>query len=229
MKRIITLLILLLCLTSCSKKTKENIIYDLKISDYYHETITAYLPENAHEIAQKDDSDIPSLEYIFLYENLRPIFSNTEIKYNKTITKEEGIEVELKYNYIEDDFFNSNFLQNCFENYNLTSTSDEVSIELSGKFYCYHDKPIEINIETKNPVISFNGTKKKNTYKWLIDDSNKDNISINFKYNRFLSSMITDYKDIKEPKKKNIIITIDIILIIASLIVIIIMIRRNKK
>ena len=170
MKRIIIILLLVVCLTSCSKKESNKIIYELNIDKYYQETITAYLPENAYEIAKKDEEDVPPLEYIFLYEDQYPIFSNIKTKYNKDIIKDEDIIVELKYNYIEEDFFNSTYLQNCFENYNITSTTDEVNIDLSGKFYCYHDKEIDINIKTKYPVEYTNDSKKKNQYKWTIDE-----------------------------------------------------------
>ena len=229
MKRIIILLILILSLTACSKKEENKIVYNLNIDKYYGEKIIAYLPEDAYEIAKKDDSDIPPLEYILLYEDQYPIHSNIKTKYNKDIIKDEGIIVELSYNYTEEDFFNSTYIQNCFENYNIESTSDEVNIELSGMFYCYHDKEIEINIITKYPVESFNGSKKKNTYTWTIDESNKDNVSINIKYNRFLTSMITNYDDIKEKDNKTLIIIIDIVVIIVSIIVILLIKRRDKK
>ena len=129
----------------------DNVYYDLNIGETYDETITAVFSKDAYEIADNDESDIPSLEYIFLYEKQYPILSNMNIEYDKSIKKDDDkVIVTLKYSYSKKDFANSTFLNNCFENFEVNDNE----YKLSGKFYCLHDKRYNISVKDKYSVFT---------------------------------------------------------------------------
>jgi len=195
LNRITIILLLILFIPACSKEKIENdtINYNLKISDIYEEKIYFSLPTNAYEIADEDlDYSFISLEYSLLYDEQEPIHSNHNEKYIKTINKtKNSIDVNLKYNYIENDFLNSNYIKNCFENYEINSEEEYFEIKLSGEFYCRYDKNLNITITSNHNVLNTNGSKSKNIVTWNINASNYKNTDIYYKIARNYETMAT--------------------------------------
>ena len=233
MKKLVYVLPLLIFLTGCSKVNNnydtDTINYNLTIGKYYKENINVVFSSNAEDIANEEiDSDIQPLEYIMYYEMPKPIFSNQDILYNKTLKKlKDKIIFSLDYNYIEEDFTNSNFIMTCFENYNITNSDTSYDIELSGKFYCLYDKTLIIKVNSYFDVLESNGNKDNNTYTWIIDSSNKDNVNIKYKLKRHSYSMIKDYNEINS--NKNRFTNFIIIGLIIVLFVIIFMVYKKVK
>lgn len=194
LKRII-LLVILLFLTGCEKNNYavNTINYELNIDTNFQEKIIFTLPQNAYDLAkQNQDEDYTSLEYSLLYEDNESINSNHEKKYNKEIDKEKDkVTVSLDYNYTEDDFIYSNYIMNCFENYNLTSNEESFIIDLSGEFYCLNDKILNIKIKSSYDVLDSNGTNTEDGYTWQINENNYNNVNIKHEISR-------DYYDMEQ-------------------------------
>ena len=200
--KLLLLLISLFILTACSSNdaTYENndidtIHYNLNISDVYREQIITLLPSNAYELASsEEDNDIESLEKVLLYRDSYPLLANFDILYNKRITENEsGFRVVLDHEFLEDDFINSTFLNTCFEKKNIVQEDDSLEINLSGRINCYIDKTIIIYVTTNHEVLESNGLVTDQTYYWVIDNSNKDNLDIHYKISRAQSLMKRNY------------------------------------
>jgi len=229
MKKSIILILLIILLSGCSKDNKElNIIYyNLNIDKLYYENIEINLNKNAYDIAEQkimEDIAIP-IEYIMLYDNINPIYSNLTTTYKRKIkTYSDRINVRLNYNYIENDFINSNFINNCFENHSIISTTNYIDIELSGKFYCLYDKIVNINIFSNYKVESSNGNLNDNVYNWEINSENENDVLIKYKLLRNYSLIYDNYENTNSNN-----ITINIIKLILLLVVLIVSIILYKK
>ena len=99
--------------------------------------------------------------------------------------------VTLDYKYIEDDFMKSNYIKNCFENYELISDDKTFKVDLNGKFYCYHDKKINILVDSIFEVINTNGKVTDNGVMFVIDENNYNNIDIKYSIKRNYNGMST--------------------------------------
>ena len=230
MKKILLFILIFLFVCGCSKneeKEIDTVYYNLDISNVYKENIDAIFGIDAYKLADDTSSDIPPLEYIFLYEDINPIFNNHKVLYDKDIIEnDDNIEVKLNYTFIEDDFITSNYVQTCFEKYDIKSSDNYIDINLSGSFYCLHDKIFIISVKSPYTVLESNGTKDDEGYFWIIDKSNVDNVSIKYKIKRNVGNMIRDYNDIKEESNTKYIS----IIIFGILVLFIILIRvRSKK
>ena len=161
--KLIIISFLSLFLVGCNKEQDINTIYyNLDISTIFKENITVILDKDAYKKAkenQDQEQSVTNLEYRMLYEDINPINSNHNIYYNKDIIKGfNNIKVNLDYKYIEDDFIYSNYIMNCFEEYEINSNEGSLEIYLSGEFYCLNDKD---KVNSKSIIVDKN--KKKNT------------------------------------------------------------------
>lgn len=214
MKKIIIILIGLLIITGCSLNNsnenvsyKENsIIYNLYIKDYYMESIDFYLPENAYDIAKKNtEVDYDSIEYMLLEDNFaRPIHNNNKTFYQKTIKKlNNSVYVNLRFNYLENDFMNSNYINTCFENKNIHNEDDYFEIHLSGAFYCLQDKTLTVQVTSSYVEEETNGEKNNNSFRWTIDKDNLNNVNIYYKVMRDKNKMIDKYEKVPTVSDKS--------------------------
>ena len=231
MKKIIIIILALFIITGCSINNsnetnyKENTInYNLYINDYYMENIDFYLPENAYEIADKNDQvEYDLIEYILLKDNFsRPIHNNNKTFYQKTINKlDSAIKVNLRFNYLEEDFINSNYINTCFENKDINSTDDYFEIHLSGGFYCLQDKELTVQVTSNYVEEETNGEKVNNSFKWVINNDNSNNVNIYYKLYRDKSKMINSYDNVPKVSNSsnNNILIIEFIVIVSILII----------
>lgn len=187
------LVLILLFITGCDKDDYAigTIDYELNIGLNYQEKIVFVLPKNAYDLADKNkDEDYTSLEYSLLYGENEPIFSNHNERYNKKIDKDlDKVVVTLDYGYAEDDFIYSNYIMNCFEDYNIVSNDDSFEIDLSGEFYCLNDRLLNISVISSYDVIDSNGTNVDNRYVWQINQNNYTDVNIRHKISRDYDSM----------------------------------------
>lgn len=182
--RLVFIIMLSLFLVGCSgEENLDTIYYDLDISTMFEERITVFLDKDAYKIAkenQEQEQSSTSLEYELLYEDIEPVFSNHVDIYSKDIDKRlKDIKVDLRYNYIEEDFIYSNNIMNCFENYDVISNENSLEIYLSGEFYCLRDKSnVNIRVSSAFEVESSNGELEEDTYIWNINEENASNVNI---------------------------------------------------
>lgn len=177
-------------LTGCSKYDYEvnTVNYSLYIDNTFKEKIVFTFSE------EPDSSDYTGIEgYVFNIGSNYPINSDYNTVYNKKINRSsDKVEVILDYEYTDSEFLYSNNMMKCFENYDINSKKDYFEISLSGNFNCYQDgKIFNIFVETKHDVINANGEYIDDGYRWVIDNSNKDNIDIKYKIAREYSGMAT--------------------------------------
>ena len=211
MKRRYLVLILLIFLTGCSTE------YKLEISNNsFKETInfTAVNPvkyqENEVDI-ETDDQLTP-----FIKKKTAALISNDKFYKKKVQKKDDYTQVELKYNFDEDEFKQASSINNCFQ-YPELDFSDNYYINLQGAFYCLYADSVDIKIETKNKVYYNNADEVQgNTYIWHIDESNIDYVDIKFEVDKGTSM------------KSIIVVTISLILVIL-ISFIIYKVYKNKK
>ena len=77
---------------------------------------------------------------------------------------------------------NSKVISDCFDDFQFKNTDEFIAIKASGKFSCMYDNnKININITTDKYVSSNNASKVvNNTYSWEINNSNKDDVNIEY-------------------------------------------------
>ena len=113
---------------------------------------------------------------------------------------------KFTYEYNFGNYKKSRF-SSCYDAYTLTQDNGITSLSTSNEFKCmvYNYNKIdslELNIETEYNVIENNADKVEGKkYTWYINDSNKDNKPIKFKYDtksleKKQKSRKTNYKDI---------------------------------
>ncbi len=176
MKKIIILIISLFLLSGCSVKydldlTEDKVlektsILETNVSDPYFETLKNYKGELRAYINDQEpdvfDQD-PDLEY-YIYHNY------------STDTK---IDFELSYEFPNDQFKDSNIINNCYETINFDNYPN-LEISTSNKFLCF-DKyvsldSVEVNIKTNKKITNHNADKiTGNTYTWNINKINANN------------------------------------------------------
>jgi len=228
-KKILIILIGIIFLTGCSNEiiydtnSIDTINYNLNINDMYTENIISILPSNAYEIAyNSEDDDVKPLEYNLLLKNSYPLLANFDIQYNKNILERDNdYKVILDYEYVEDDYIKSTFLNTCFENKNIIQEENYLEINLSGRINCYMDNTINIYVTTDYDILESNGKKENNTYYWTIDDSNNTNVDINYKISRVKKNM-KKYYNSKNSKKlsSNLLTILGATIILITLIII---------
>lgn len=217
----------ILLLSGCSYKKQtydvNTIYYDLHISDYYEENIVFTFPSNAYELAKDNiNVDYDSLEYILLIDNFsRPIHNNLYTLYGKNIMKlNDAVEVDLNFDYLESDFVHSNYMNTCFENHSIKDEDDYLEINLSGTFYCLQDKTMTIHVTSDYENEETNGEKIGDSFQWVINSNNVDDVSIYYKVYRNKKNMATAYGTIsKNQTNTELISTIEFIIIVIILIV----------
>lgn len=178
MKKILFLIGLSFLLTGCT------INYNLEISDNkFKETITGNVLNS--ELKTGDDTDFNI--YYHLLNSEQPAFkNNNSIYYNKkTEKKNEEIDYEYTYEFNENNFINSKILNECFDNFTFENKDDNYYINVAGDFKCAYTDKININIKTDYQVITNNADKKsKNTYTWIIEKDNIEDLDFNIVINK---------------------------------------------
>ena len=231
--KVFCILFLVMFLTGCDTKDNDTIYYNLNIGTSLKEKLEVYLPKNAYEIAkenQEEEESYTKIEYTLLKENIEPIFSLEDVYYNKEINKNfNNIKVTLQYDYIESDFLESKYIMNCFENYDIVSYEDKLSINLSGQFYCLNDKDnLEIKVNSIFNIESSNGRLEDNSYVWNINKDNVNNVNISHVVLRNYDGMVKDREELLPVKSNNVFSKIKLVVLVIMLLFIIILVRKKK-
>lgn len=180
MKKIFLIFIgLLLC--GCSAKYQLTIDGD-KISEKINFSV---MPSQFKEEEDSPGSSIyskDSLEYLKTAD-IYAIQNSQKYIYEKEVTEQDNLlYVNLKYDYSKDQFQESRFLNECFENKDIQIDKQKISVHLTGKFICLNDTSdsIEFKIVTNNKVKSANIDYGifDSEYVWDINSSNASNVDI---------------------------------------------------
>jgi len=183
MKKIVFLLLILL-VSGCTSN------YELEISnDSFKENISVVINKDeipskpVNETIETDDQITP-----FLENKYSALFSNEKAYYKKKVAYYgDYINVNMKYNYNLEEFKDSNSLNLCFEEF-VFENEETYYIHAYGNFYCLYTNEININIKSNNKVIKNNATSVNgNIYTWTINDSNSNNVNIEFEVEKGFS------------------------------------------
>ncbi len=181
MKKLLIFLLIVFLLSGCTSN------YNLEISNNsFKENINATINKNEiptsspYPEIELDDQITP-----FLNKDYSAIFSDDKALYKKRVTYLDNyINVDMSYKYNEQEFYNSNSLKLCFDNYEF-SYEDDYYIHAYGRFYCLYSDSLDINIKTNNKVLSHNADEVNgNTYTWHVNKDNLDNLDINIKVDK---------------------------------------------
>lgn len=182
MKKIIFLLLFILFACGCEAN------YNLEISNNsFKENVDIIINKNeipsqsTHEEIESDDQITP-----FLENKYSAFFSNDKSYYEKKVTYfDDYIDVKMNYDYKENEFGDSTSLNRCFENFIFDHTDNSYYIHAYGEFYCLYTDVLNINVKTDNKVIKSNSTNiDGNTYTWVVDESNINDIDIEFEVSK---------------------------------------------
>lgn len=198
---LITFVSLFLVGCSNNKNDMDTIYYNLNIGTTFEENITVLLDKDAYKKAKENrdmEQSVTNLEYNLLYEDIEAVHSNHVDLYTKKIDKRfNNIRVDLNYNYIEEDFTYSNYIINCFENYEIISNDKSLEIYLSGNFYCLNDrKNLNIRVDSIFDVKESNGVLEDDAYVWNINSDNVNNVDIKYVISRNYDGLVHDRSEL---------------------------------
>ena len=196
--KFVLIFIFVFILTGCNRDNNIEIIennsvkYNLNIDKTFKENIIFSFKNDEVEIANDEvGDDYVSIKDHIINNNINSLYYEDNAFYNKKVKKNKNsTNIELSYEYTEEEFTYPKLIMSCFENYEIVSKDDYFEINLFGKFSCLSDMDkIDINIITNYNVEDTNGEKLDNKYHWIINKENYDYSYIKFKVNRNYNDM----------------------------------------
>lgn len=178
MKKKFLLLFILIILSGCSSQYNIKITSDQIEENIYLEIDKSMIETYVSDEVEPDDQIMP-----FINGKQYPFLGNYSKTYNKEVTEDDSYYyVALNYSFTPENYGESVAISGCFENYEYINDDDYYEINLSGSFYCLYGDSLEINISTPNVVDKNNAMSKSgDTYTWVIDSSNVDDVEISIK------------------------------------------------
>ena len=179
-KKLLLIVILLLCLTGCS--SEYNLTFNgNNVTEEIVSTInTSEIPKQTEEEKnagiELDDRITPFIEndqYVFEDNNTIVYDKNVETKGNKKI-------VTLKHTYTMADYLDSKVYNTCFDESYIGTYEEGFLIIFRGKFYCSGGGQVKVNVKTDKYVADNNAdvVSDDGVYTWVINDSNEDNTEL---------------------------------------------------
>lgn len=182
MKKIL-LIIVFLMLCGCTSNYKLEISNN-RFSEHI-EIFTDSMPDSANKYdefgAEIDNPLIAIIE--------DDVYSTTTKKYKKRVkNNDNGVNITLDYKYDEATFAFANSLNNCFKTVEFHN-DNTYYIHLSEDFKCLYSDSLDIEIVTKNKVLSNNAHEVLgNSYIWHISETNIDSIDIEIELEKGIST-----------------------------------------
>lgn len=164
------LAIFIFCFNIAIVNAESNITYNLTIDDEAH-----FYEQIKYEVGY---NDIDNKSYNFPTSVVKDtIYFNKDktTKYNKKIKKTNlGYIVTLTNDYAPIFLNDQRIINECFNDYELKTTNDEVSLDTEAPFYCtQRANSITINIKTNLSVTQSNADSVvNNTYTWTVKNRN---------------------------------------------------------
>ena len=165
MKRIVLVLVMLLCLTGC-KAT-----YELEIDDTsFKERINSEF--NYKDLASEEQNSLSHYSSL----NMDAFYNNSSSYLNKNINyKGNKAIIDINYDYNSSNFDNAYMINSCFDEHIFINDDNYYYLEVLGDFGCQYADEVEIVIKTNHVVMDTNATRRGNEYSWtLSNDNNKD-------------------------------------------------------
>jgi len=181
MKKHLFLLFFFLFVVGCSPEHRLIIKGDT-ITEVINFTVDRemFVLENEYDEQYSDIFSPAMLNYI-LNDNVS-VFSNGPEIYEKTVSGSGRFtDVELRHTYEQHTFPNAMSINDCFENVDVRTKGNQISISLSGEYLCLFDENSTINfvVDTTNKVKSHNSELFTwDNYNWTINSGNKENVNI---------------------------------------------------
>lgn len=172
MKKIIFLSLACLTLTGCT------VNYNLEIKENsFKETINGNILKE-ETTNKKNETDVNVFSSLINEE--QSALLNTNILYKKNIKENKNsYDFNYEFTYNEYDINESALLNKCFKNFKFEEKDNKYYFTAFGQFYCKYSDEITINITTDHNVSSNNAKEvKDNTYTWVINDENSDNVDM---------------------------------------------------
>lgn len=173
MKRIILIVLPILFLSGCT------INYNLEFkNNKFIEIIDGAVSNDELSLEEGEKTDV-NINYYNLYIEENPLIDNNEEVYDKQITDvANGKKFVFNYEY-DDNYNKSKAINYCFEDKIFEEDEDFYYIKLGGKFGCLYSDEININLKSDKAILDANADSiKNNTYTWIINQENKDNVDI---------------------------------------------------
>ncbi|MBQ6539068.1 MAG: lipoprotein [Bacilli bacterium] len=178
-KKLLLILVFVLVLTGCSNE------YNLTINgDTISEEIISTIPNNeiTTQTAEEKAAGIENDDQItpFINNDQYPFTNNNKIKYKKDVSK-NGLNtiVKLNYDYTVDNFKNSRVYNECFQKSVIERKDGYLRLAFLGEFSCLYGDSLTINVRTDRKVIDDTANDvDNNTYTWIINDNNENNVNI---------------------------------------------------
>ena len=168
----ILLIVTIFLLTGCTAT------YNLTIDeDVIKENVNVNIPT---ELIDED-------ELSFQVDNSDIVYFNGKQKYNTKLTNNyDKYLINYKFEHKLNDYSNSKFVIQCYQNTNLEETDDQIKLATSNEFKCIkmydgvYLNSAQINITTDLKVLENNADEiNGNTYTWNINEENYTNKPIN--------------------------------------------------
>ncbi len=228
-KNLFSILFVLLLCSGCS------VTYDLNIDSKLNLAENISIDADTNSEIQKI-SDYDQFLPISYYADESSIFTKKKdgVEYYNLTKKEDNTNIKFDYVFDIDKFNNSAFARSCYnyitvmKSYNNDEHRNELLISTSKEFLCFENYDnldnVTIKIHTNRTVYSNNANSvDKNTYTWDINESNKNNASI---------QMVIDSEIIDEGIpfwEQNILFIIVAVAMLISLIIYIFVKKRSDK
>ena len=215
MKKTILIILLALILTGCDATYKVTIEED-KIND----DIKIYT--NSSDVSNANQQTIDKFNNQIMdwergYEHYKREMYTTD-----TVT---GYEYTYDFTYEEYDAMSE--LRKCYDEFNFTYNSKEVSLNTSNEFLChtyYPDvKNLTITIKTDYKVLTSNADSSKgNEYTWVVNSNNYKNKPITLKIDK------TQKVKLDEEEKNPIDIKMILVTILFVLLILVLIVNKKK-
>ena len=170
MKRILIVLLLLVCLTGCRCE------YNLTINGSTYSENIVITGDNSEEINSFNESwQVPTNkeEYNIGTDD----DSNLDIISNVYDYNLNDDKLSFSHSFTENEIINSTAISNCYKYINVTSYDNSIIISSSSNVTCFDKYPdlnsVTINITVDRPVIASNADmSNNNTYTWRLTRNN---------------------------------------------------------
>ena len=141
------------------------------------------MPSNIKEEAKLpsvNDTIEPSLEYTYLYGDLKPLINDYNYVYQKSnlIENDNYTYLDLTADLTYDNIVDSSTFHNCFEKINIEEKEDYLNILLGGYFMCSYGEKTTLEFSGENIISTSLPQVKASTYQMDIDDKLNDYIKL---------------------------------------------------
>lgn len=220
MKKLVFILLLLLCLTGCNNKVEIDFNEDIKTKVSLSFTLDEY-KEQLDE-PNLDDAEAKSrIESIIDFRNAFTDPYSDLFEEKSFMNKGKYYEGVYEYTYTYSNFNNNSVLNNCFEYFGVQDDEDSYYILAKGESKC---APFKLIVKADNRMLSSNeNSKDDDQYIWNVQAANND-IYMAISKSTIIKTTIPNTKT-----ETSLFSVMDLIYLVIALIISIVAFILNKK